>query len=67
MSEIRRSIEVFTDWVGLDGPQRLGILLAHETRGKELFSFEYDGDWLARHDGRVLDPELRLYRGAQYV
>lgn len=67
MSENRRSIEVFADWVGLDGPTRLGILLAHETRGKELFAFEYDDDWLARHDERVLDPELRLFRGAQYA
>jgi serine/threonine-protein kinase HipA len=67
MSNGPRSIEVYADWMGLQAPTRLGTLVVNDTRGKEVFSFEYDEDWLHREDGRVLDPDLRLYKGPQYV
>lgn len=67
MSERLRSIEVYADWMGLETAARLGTLFVQETRGKEVFSFEYDDAWLRRDDNRVLDPDLRLYKGPQYV
>jgi len=67
MSERLRSIEVYADWMGLETATRLGTLFVQETRGKEVFSFEYDDAWLRRDDNRVLDPDLRLYKGPQYV
>lgn len=67
MSNGPHSIEVYADWMGLQAPTRLGTLVVNDTRGKEVFSFEYDEDWLHQEDGRVLDPDLRLYKGPQYV
>ena len=61
-----REIEVFADWVGLKPASRIGVLVARESRGKEIFSFEYDESWLRRNDNRVLDPDLRLFSGPQY-
>lgn len=67
MSEVFRGIDVHADWIGLESAPRLGILYARETRGKEVFSFEYDDAWLLRNDGRILDPDLRLFKGPQYT
>lgn len=62
----RRAIEVVADWVGLDGPRRMGVLTAALARGKEVFAFEYDEDWIAARHAAAIDPALNLYRGAQY-
>jgi len=62
----QRHIEVYADWVGLSEPTLMGVLLATPARGKEVFSFEYQPDWLRRQDARVLDPSLQLFHGAQY-
>lgn len=64
MSTERRSVEVHADWLGLERPRRMGMLHATLSRGKELFSFEYDPAWLV--DGQALDPALPLIRGAQF-
>ena len=63
----QRRIEVWADWVGLDGPTFMGALLATPSRGKEIFSFEYDDNWLAQASGRSLDPSLGFYSGPQYA
>jgi len=62
-----RSIEVYADWIGLESATRLGTLFVQNVRGKEIFSFEYDDSWLSRADNRVLDPDLRLFKGPQYA
>ena len=43
----QRIIEVWADWALLGGPTFMGTLFATPVRGKEMFSFEYDSDWLA--------------------
>ncbi len=63
----QRSIEVWADWAGLDGPTFMGTLFATLSRGQEIFSFEYDDDWLAQASGWSLDPSLGLYSGPQYA
>jgi len=45
----------------------MGLLHTTPTRGKEVFSFEYDRAWLAAGHVQALDPALRLYHGPQYV
>ena len=46
----------------------MGTLLAQRIRGKEVFSFEYDQEWLSTGDTvRFLDPHLGLYPGKQYA
>ncbi len=62
----QRVIEVCADWAGLGGPTLLGRLFATQSRGKEIFSFEYAKDWLDSGQHAQLDPTLGLYGGAQY-
>lgn len=61
-----REIEVWADWRGLGSPVLMGRLRSSLTRGKEVFSFTYEREWLAREDARPLDPDLGLYAGPQY-
>ena len=37
-----------------------------QTRGKEFYSFEYNENWL-ENKKMILDPDLQLYRGRQYI
>jgi len=62
----RRTIDVFADWDGLDGPVLMGRLFASRARGKEIFSFEYEPSWLTGGHHSPLDPALGLFGGAQY-
>lgn len=60
---------MYVYWDHLSGgnaSELLGVLAAQESRGKEVFSFEFDGHWLERHPHQLLDPDLQLYSGPQY-
>ena len=61
------AIEVWADWAELGGQKRLGTLCATAPRGKEIFSFEYDDDWLLNKYAQSLDPALQLFSGPQYA
>ncbi len=61
------SIEVWADWASLEGPQFMGRLFATPSRGKEIFSFEYDADWLKSPHAGSIDPSLSLFAGPQYA
>ena len=63
---LKSKIEVYADWLGLGGPARMGELFVNPSRGKEIFSFEYDEDWLESDGRQQLDPTMSLYRGRQY-
>ncbi|SMD32243.1 serine/threonine-protein kinase HipA [Reichenbachiella faecimaris] len=62
-----REIYVYADWQEMESPMLMGILTSEQLRGKEIFSFEYDKDWLASKFVHVLDPDLQLYSGPQYL
>lgn len=62
-----RSIWVYADWIDLNGPVLMGILSCTLTKRKETFSFEYDPDWLASKYTFMLDPDLQLFPGQQYL
>jgi serine/threonine-protein kinase HipA len=66
-AEPRRSIHVHADWQGLDGPRPVGRLDVERLRGKEVFSFTYDPEWLRSGPRHLLDPELDLFPGPQYL
>jgi serine/threonine-protein kinase HipA len=54
----------------LDRTGRPGLyrrLTAQLIRGKEVFSFNYNSEWLRTNGALVLDPDLQLYSGPQYV
>ncbi len=62
----QKAIYVFADWEGLGGSQFMGVLFASPSRGKEIFSFEYDPAWFKSGNARILDPKLALVSGPQY-
>lgn len=45
----------------------MGVLKSETLRGKEIFSFEYDSNWLTSGYVQTLDPDLQLYSGPQYL
>lgn len=61
-----RAIHVYRHQTTDPEPVPMGLLLAQQTRGKEVFSFEYDADWLKRSGPHTLDPALQLFGGPQY-
>jgi serine/threonine-protein kinase HipA len=62
-----REILVYADWHSLGTPQCVGRLFSSYARGKEIFSFEYDKQWLQSSFVQEIDPELGLYSGIQYL
>jgi serine/threonine-protein kinase HipA len=45
----------------------MGTLHRQQARGAEIYSFEYDNDWLAGGDVIALDPDLLLAPGRTYA
>ena len=62
-----KEILVYADWEGLETPQFIGTLFSSYSRGKEIFSFEYDKNWLQSSFAQEIDPDLGLYPGIQYL
>ena len=67
MAAENKTIFVYADWEGMPEPALMGKLMSTHVRGKEVFSFEYIAEWLASPHAAVLDPNLQLYGGTQYV
>jgi serine/threonine-protein kinase HipA len=63
----KREVYVYADWHGLNGPVFMGVLHAELLRGKEIFSFEYERTWLQSGQAQLLDPDLQLFSGLQYL
>ena len=63
----QKHIYVYADWKGLKESKPLGILNVSVTRGKEVFYFEYNDEWLKTAPSQVLDPDLGMYGGPQYL
>ncbi len=61
-----QKIYVYTDWQG-EEPILMGTLSSDVVRGKEVFSFRYEEDWLKQFPHTALDPDLQLYKGPQYL
>lgn len=58
-------VDVVLDLDGL-GLQRMGVLYRQAARGNEVYSFEFDSQWLARRDPIALDPDLLPAPGRTY-
>ncbi len=61
-----RTIYVYADWIDVNGPVLIGKLFSRRTRGSEIFSFQYEQEWLNNND-TPLDPDLKLYKTEQYL
>jgi len=61
-----KKINVYADWIGLKEANQMGILTTVQTRGKEIFSFEYTQDWILSGQSQSIDPKLQFYTGLQF-
>lgn len=61
-----KEIQVCAHWAGLPEPALMGSLVASIVRGKEVFAFSYDVNWIKSSRGQNLDPNLLLFAGPQY-
>ena len=59
-----REIFVYADWYMFDSPKLIGKLYFSSLRGKAVYSFEYENEWIK--SGISIDPELPLFPGLQY-
>jgi len=67
-TDTRKEILVYADWIGIkDPPALLGRLYSEIIKGKEIFSFEYSDEWLKSKFAQVIDPDLKLFSGTQYL
>lgn len=60
------TVAVFADLDRFPEPRRMGSLRRQVGRGGEVFSFEYDRDWLKTSDAFSFDPDLAMVQGPQY-
>ncbi len=63
----KRDIEVYMDWEEFDSPILMGVLSSELLRGKEVFSYHNDPEWLQYSQFRALDPDLGNFIGKQYL
>lgn len=63
----RKEILVFADWLGIKEPILMGTLYSEIIRGKEIFSFQYTDEWMNSKYAQIIDPDLQLYKGTQYL
>ena len=67
MASNEKTIFVYADWE-LGAPVLMGRLYAMNSGRKEVFSFEYDNEWLKSGDNiSAFDSDLKLFRGRQYA
>ncbi|MDR0866796.1 MAG: type II toxin-antitoxin system HipA family toxin [Candidatus Symbiothrix sp.] len=59
-----KEIGVYADWHLFDSPRLVGKLYFSALRGKTVYSFEYDKDWIK--SGIAIDPEIPLFPGLHY-
>jgi len=67
MNNNQKEILVYADWNKDHPPELIGTLFASISRGKEIFSFEYSKNWLNYNFSTILDPDLKLFTGSQYL
>ena len=66
MATNKTDIYVYAHWIGLSEPVLLGIMSAHQAKGRKAFSFEYDKNWLKSNAQRLIDPDIQFYSGQQF-
>ena len=66
MDDVKK-VFVYENW-NENKPSLLGILYVEGGKGKQVVSFEYAEGWINNVANNViLDPDLGLYRGRQYI
>lgn len=67
MTKKSRELFVYAHWVGMSEPVFMGTLFAHDSRGQELFEFQYDTAWLKSQFRHLLDPQLSAHSGSFFA
>lgn len=67
MAVQKTDIYVYADWQDLESPMLMGVLSAHQAKGRKAFSFSYDKLWLKSGNQYQLDPDLQLFSGPQFT
>lgn len=62
-----KEIVVYADWLSLPQITKMGLLRSEHIKGNEIFSFEYDKKWLDSGFAQIIDPDLSLFTGNQYL
>lgn len=63
----RKEILVYSHPYVLQEPILMGTLTATIVRGKQIFAFEYNSEFLESDSVFEIDPNLTLYKGTQYI
>jgi serine/threonine-protein kinase HipA len=66
MASDKIDIWVYAHWKGITEPKQIGVLSAHQGKGRKAFSFSYHKDWLQSNEQFLLDPDIGWYSGAQF-
>ena len=61
-----RAVKVYVYWSGMENPVLMGVLQSDRLKGKEIFSFEYDDEWLLGGLSHPLAPNLQLFSGLHF-
>lgn len=67
MAGNKTDIYVYADWQELGGHQLMGVLSAHQAKGRKAFSFTYDKQWLRSGNQYLIDPDLQFFAGQQFA
>lgn len=60
-----KKIYVYADFLPFQN-ELVGTIYVSQTRGREFYSFEYEHSWVEKQY-MILDPDLKLYKGRQYI
>lgn len=66
MGKDKIDIWTYAHWKGFVKSKLIGILSAHQGKGRKAFSFEYDKEWLESYDFLLLDPDIQYFSGPRY-
>ena len=66
MATTKIDILVYADWLEISGPKLIGILAAHQGKGRKTFSFSYDEKWLETEKPFLFDPDITWNKGQQF-
>lgn len=66
MATSKIDILVYADWLEIGGSKLIGILAAHQGKGRKAFSFSYDEKWLETEKPFLFDPDVTWNKGQQF-
>lgn len=57
---------VYGDWLETKQPKLIGVLSAHQAKGRKTSSFKYDNDWIEKEKLFLFDPDISWVKGQQF-